>query len=208
MKKLAILIAVAVMITIAIPAFSADQWELGLSWTPIPGEEQSAKAQDEGEMDSITGFHFGYIWWHIGYATWDALVMPPSIIEGMTGYQDDSGNWQPGYYRPGFLNLFDVGGRLNIGPFVGSAEVGINNIYVYQGEQPVDYKGDFGANLRLGVGLKFNWWGISVTGTSVFPSFRKMTHVIGGLFSSDNRDWALGEIQDGLVPSILLVLYL
>ena len=43
MKKLAILIAVAVMITIAIPAFSADQWELGLSWTPIPGEEQSAR---------------------------------------------------------------------------------------------------------------------------------------------------------------------
>ncbi len=208
MKKLTILIVIAVMITFAVPVFSADQWEIGLSWTPIPGGDQSTKSKDEGGMDSITGFHFGYIWWHIGYATWDALVMPPFIIAGMTSYQDDQGNWQPGYYRPGFLNLFDVGGRLNIGPFVASAEMGINNIYIYQGDSPVEYSGDFGANLRLGAGLKFDWWGVSVTGTSVFPSFKKMIHVVGGLFSSDNRRWSINEIKGGLIPSILLVLYL
>lgn len=203
MKKLTILIVIAVMITFTMPVFSADQWELGISWTPVP--KQSDRQEN---MDSITGFHFGYIWWHIGYITWDALVMPPSIIAGMTSYVDKDGNWQPGYLRPGFLNLFDAGARLNIGPFVGSAEVGINSIYVYQGDNPVDYNGDFGANLRIGLGLKFNWWGVSVTGTSVFPSFKKMTHVLGGLLTTENRDWALNEIKDGLVPSILVVLYL
>ena len=195
MRKLIVLTAAVLMVAIALPVFSQD-FEIGVSWTPVPGKEEEGRIAEEEGMDSIFGFHFGYCWWSIFYASLDSLVMPPPIIQDWTGY-----------YRPGFLNLLDVGVRLFIGPVVGYAELGVNNIYVYkQGEDNLDAAG-LGANLRLGLGLKYKMLGVNVSGTSVFPSVSFMLDVLKGLASDQTRNLSLQMIKEGLVPSLNLVLY-
>jgi hypothetical protein len=177
---------------LAVPAFS-NELELGLSWTPLPGADQNSP---EGELDSITGFHIAYNWWAVMYASWDSLVMPPFIIQEWTGYK-----------RPGFLNLYNIGVRFTLGPVVGYATAGMNNIYVYKQEQLGGIDNNFGANLRLGAGLKFNWWGINLSGTAVFPTFDYMVNTLKGLAAESTRNVSLAKIGDALVPSINLTFY-
>jgi hypothetical protein len=172
------------------PAFA--ELELGLSWTPVPADEKDPEA----DLGSIVGFHVAYQWWGIFYATWEALVMPDDIINEFTGYQ-----------RPGFLNLFDLGFRLRIGPVIGYATVGTNNIYVYRQQELDSFDPGFGANLRLGAGLRFGWWGVNASGTSVFPSFERMTQTLGALGKAETRDIALEKIVDGLIWSVNLTFY-
>ncbi|MBT3273948.1 MAG: hypothetical protein HN368_12400, partial [Spirochaetales bacterium] len=93
MRKTVIAVAAVFLLLIAAPAFS-NELELGLSWTPVAADEN----YDEDSGESITGFHVGYVMLNFLYASWDALVMPPSIISEWTGL-----------YRPGFLNLYDAG---------------------------------------------------------------------------------------------------
>ncbi len=191
MRKTVLFVALlALAVFVATPAFA--EMELGLSWTPVPGNDNSPDAQ----MESITGFHVGYQWWGIFYASWDSLVMPPEIINSFTGFQ-----------RPGFLNLFNAGLRLRIGPIIGYATLGTNNIYVYRQAELENFDPSFGANLRAGVGLKFNWWGINVSGTSVFPSFERLTQTLAALGDPDTQQIAIDKIVDGLVPSINLTFY-
>jgi hypothetical protein len=183
------------------PAFSTD-WEFGISWTPVLGED-TGRAEEEG-LESITGFHFAYSPWAILYASWDSLIMPAQVISDMTGYYDEENDvWKEGYYFPGYLNLFDVGIRLVLGPVLVSAQIGTNNIWVYR----EGITGGFGANLRLGAGLKFGWWGITLTGTSVFQSMTKLLNTFKGLASETTRAWAVNELTAGLHPSVMAVLH-
>jgi hypothetical protein len=200
MRKL--IIALLMIAVLAIPAFSIG-WEVGMSATVAPSGDR------EGNIDPIIGFHVGISPIAILYASWDALALPPNMIQGMTGYVDpESGAWIQGPYRPGFLNLFDVGFRFILGPVVLTAEVGTNNIYVYrQAELPEGGGGNWGANLRLGAGAKFGFWGVGLSGTAVFPSFGAMIEVFRQLGSEANRQWALDQIVNGLVPSLTATLY-
>jgi hypothetical protein len=191
MRKV-VLAAAVLLLIFAAPAF-ANELELGLSWTPLPGADKNA---EEGQLDSITGFHIAYNWWSIMYASWDSLVMPPFIIQDWTGYR-----------RPGFLNLYDVGIRIVLGPVVGYATLGMNNVYVYKQKELAGLENNFGANLRLGAGLKFNWWGINLSGTAVFPSFQYMVNTLKGLAAKSTSDVALSKIGDALVPSINVTFY-
>lgn len=198
MKGKALLVLLVLLGLSVVPAFAANNtWELGLSWTPVPQSQGTTNSSGSGaSVDSIVGFHGSYSFFHIIYTSWDALVMPPSTIQNWTSY-----------YRPGFLNLFDAGFRLIIGPFVGYGEVGTNYLYVYQGDQPVDAGGTLGANLRVGAGLKFNWWGVNISGTAVFNSFQDLGAALGALGKSDTQALALQRIENALVPSLNLVLY-
>lgn len=184
-----VLIAALLVLAMATPVFA--DLELGLSWTPILGEDN----QIEEDMESITGFHVGYQWWGIFYATWDSLVMPPGEIAGITGYK-----------RPGFLNLFDAGLRLRLGPIIAYTTAGVNTLYVYKQDELAGFDPDFGANLRAGAGLKFGWWGVNVSGTTVFPSFDRLVQTLAALGTED-RDIAIDKIVNGLIPSINLTLY-
>jgi hypothetical protein len=211
MKRCVLPIAVVLLLLFATPLFA--DWELGASFTPMSGGEGDYSENASFFDQSIKGFHFGYTWWRVAYATWDALVMPPQIIYGMTGSleTDDQGNeyYREGYYRPGFLNLFDAGIRLILGPFVVSAGAGVNQLRVYHFQELPDLKTDLGANLRVALGLKFDWWGISVSGTSVFPSFDDVVKTVTGLAGSEfARQKALEAISNNLVPSIVFVMYL
>jgi hypothetical protein len=121
--------------------------------------------------------------------------VPPPIIFEWTRYD-----------RPGYLNLYDAGVRFSIGPVIAYAEIGLNSIYVYK-QETVGFNPNFGANLRLGVGARFGWIGVNVSGTSVFPSFDYMVGTLKGLVSETTRKTSLGEIRDTLVPSLNVTMY-
>ncbi len=173
-----------------------DDWEIGISGTPV-GDSQT------GALDWLLGFHLAYAW-SILYFSWDSIAVPNYLVQAWTGgYVDSSGNYVDGYSVPGFLNLWDAGLRLILKPVVAIAEAGVNALYVYQlGLLP-----GLGANLRLGAGLKFGFWGISVTGTSVYQSWSDLASTVGGLFSSDTQTSALNRIAQSLVPSFQLTFY-
>jgi hypothetical protein len=185
---------------LAIPSFAIG-WEVGMHATVAPGG-------DGESIDPIIGFHVGISPIAILYASLDSLALPPYMISGMTGYQDEGGRWVEGYYRPGFLNLIGVGFRFILGPVVLSTTVGTNNIYVYkQSELGEGAGGSWGANLRLAALLKFGFWGVGLTGTAIFPSFSTMIEVFRQLGSETNQQWALDQIVNGLVPSLMATLY-
>lgn len=184
MRKM--IVAILLVAVVALPGFTLGV-ELGVSGTAIP-------AGDGGQMEPAWGFHVGISPFSILYASWDSLVMPSSVI----------GSWT-GYYRPGFLNLYDVGLRLILGPIVALLEVGVNNVYVYKtGTQEI---GGLGANLRVGAGLKFGAWGVTVTGTSVFPTMPELVDTLKGLVAEETRNWAFEQLTRGLVPSLMAVIY-
>jgi len=198
MRKL--VIALLMIAVLTIPAFSIG-WEVGMHATVVPSGD------GQGGVDPVFGFHVGISPIAILYASWDAIALPPFMIQGMTGKTADDGRWIEGYYRPGFLNMFDVGFRFLLGPVAIFTTVGTNNIYVYRQAEIEGGGGSWGANLRLGGGLKMGFWGVSATGTVIFPSFGNMIEVFRQLGSEQNREWALGQIVNGLVPSLMATLY-
>ena len=197
MKKLLVPLAVMLLLALAVPAAFAEL-ELGMSWTPI----QDTTAVSPTATQNVPGFHVGYSWF-ILYAAWDALAMPNYWVEQVTWSIDSTGTFVPGINKPGFLNLYDAGIRLVLQPLEIYALIGTNNLRVYQ--QTSDR--GFGANIRLGAGLKFGFWGINISGTNVYGSFDDLTAVLKGLGSSSTRDWSIKQITDGLVPSVNLTFY-
>ncbi len=193
MKKILVPLAVIMLLALATPAFA--EWELGLSWTPT--SQGTVNGASSG-LDSILGFHVGYAFLGIGYASWDAFALPNFMVWNLTGL----------YYVPGFLNMWDAGLRLVIGPVLGFATLGVNNLYVYQvGLMGLD---GIGANIRLGLGAKFGWWGVTLSGMNVYSSFGRAASTIGGLFSGSEavRAQSWQDVTGGLLWSIGLTFYL
>ncbi|MGA2975739.1 MAG: hypothetical protein ABSF77_10560 [Spirochaetia bacterium] len=186
MKKPLAALAAILLLALAVPAAFAEV-ELGLSWTPI----QDPNVTTTNAMQNVPGFHVGYGWF-ILYAAWDSLAMPSFWVERAAGPS-----------VPAFLNLYDAGIRLIFKPLEIYATVGTNNLRVY--EDSHDY--GFGANIRLGAGLKFHWWGITLSGTNVYGSWADLTAVATGLASASTREWAFDQIVNGLVPSLNLTFY-
>ena len=194
MRKAFLAAAVLILLVLAGPVFS-DEIELGLSWTPVPGTDPTDPTE---EFNSITGFHVAYSFFEIVYASWDSLVMPPPIIEEWTGYR-----------RPGFLNLIDIGIRLELGPIMLTIEGGVNNIYVWrQGEIQGGLDPTIGANLRLAAAFRMGWWSVGLSGTAVFPSFQYMVNTLSGLVSPKTQAASLDKIVNALVPTIMVVIYI
>lgn len=191
MRKAAFIFTALLLLSMTIPGYS-DTIEIGLSWTPIMDDAVGA----DDEFDAISGFHFGYVWWGFLYASLDALVMPPTIIQNWTGF-----------YRPGFLNLYDVGVTFYLHPFTFYGELGLNNVYVYKQGSSQALKNNFGANLRIGGGLRWGWIGINLSGTAVFHSFKSMADTLKELVPPDSRDRAAEKIGNAIVPSLNVVLY-
>ena len=212
MKKRVAIVAALLALAVALP-LSAGQWDLGLSFTPvIKGEEDEAQTGDKDPFEKVLpGFHFGYRWAGILYASWDAIVMPPEYITDMTGYTVTEGDFEYfkyGPYAPGFLNLWDIGLKGLLGPVVLYTEIGINTIYVYkQSEIPDDFKSNVGANWRAGVGGKFNNWGVNLDFTAIFPSFKSMASDIRILVGDDVEAKAAVKRKIKWVPSLTVVLY-
>jgi hypothetical protein len=193
MKKILVLLATLLLMAVAIPAAFADV-ELGLSGTPMTDPMT-------GATDTATGFHVGYNWYVI-YLSWDAIAVHSGFVSQQTSYWDGS-NMVSGPYAPGFLNLFDAGLIFTLRPFVLYAEVGTNNLYVYRNQGG----GSFGANLRLGAGLRFGFWGLNVSGTAVFPDLSTLGATLSKLGSAETRNSAVSAITNALTPSLNLTFY-
>jgi hypothetical protein len=191
MKKLLVPLAVLLLLALAVPAAFAEV-ELGMGWTPF-SNPNAAPANDPSKNDSITAFHVGYSW-TILYGTWDALALPAWIVANKTDGAFDV---------PGFLNLYDIGIRLVVRPFLIYAEGGVNSLYIYGGEN----WGQVGANLRLGAGLKFGFWGVNLSATSFFASLDDLGTTLKALGSVQTRNWAISQITDGLLPSLNVTIY-
>jgi len=175
----------------------ADEIELGMSVTPIPGEVEKGESESD-DVEVMPGFHAGYSFLGILYGSFDALVAPPSMINGMTGF-----------YRPGFINLIDAGFRFKLGPVMLLTTVGVNQLYVHnQDDLEGDWESDLGANLRLGAGYRRKHLGVTVTATQTFNNFDAVVDTIGGLFDDERRDNAVARLTNGLIPTISVVLYL
>ena len=202
MRKTVLAVAVVMLLLmITAPAYS-NELEVGLSWTPIPGDDTSRTGEES--LESMTGFHVGYTALRFVYASWEALVLPPSLAAYMTSYYDEeTGVYHDGYRLPGFLNLYDVGIRISFQPIVGFFMIGTNNIYIYE----EGIVGSFGANMRVGLGIRGDFWGVTLAGTSIFPTMGRLLGALKALGSDQTRDWAVQELTSGLVPSLIAVLY-
>ncbi|MDA3937997.1 MAG: hypothetical protein PF693_01630 [Spirochaetia bacterium] len=198
-------IAVILILAMVIPA-AADQWELGMSLTPLgaePGTDPDPEAEENGFV--VPGFHIGYRFLLIGYVSWDSYVLPPEYITQMTSNVSNLGP-----FRPGFLNTWNIGGKLVLGPVIGYSTIGLNSIYVYKESEYLDESFDknFGANWKVGAGLKFGDWGIHLDFMSIFSDARTMFSDLDDLFNDDQEisDAAADRIK--FIPSLVATLYL
>jgi hypothetical protein len=198
MKRILLPLAVIALLALSVPAFA--EWELGLGFTPAQNQYATDKP-----LEGVINFHVGYSW-TILYLSWDAFAMPDYWVYQATSYVDPVSGWYyPGYYTPGFLNLMDVGVKFVIKPFIAYAEVGTNFLYLYGGKFYSDPNGGsgMGVNLRAGVGVKFGWWGINLSGTQVFASWNDMRGAFNQAFG--HGDWSY--IADGSMVGLNFALY-
>jgi hypothetical protein len=187
MKKILVPLAVIALLGLAVPAAFADA-ELGIGLTPgwISGNT-------DPNADPLLNFHIGWSW-TILYLSWDAYAMPDYWVYAATSIYDPLG----GYLVPGFLNLFDAGIKIELRPFIGYAEVGTDLLYLRGGGM----YGKIGVNARLGLGVKFGWWGINLSGTQVFASWQDLRAAFSEAAHGDSS-----FLMDGMVPTLNFTLY-
>ncbi len=204
-------IAVVLILAMIIPAF-ADQIELGMSLTPIEAETDANDPNYNPDQETmLPGFHVGYRFAFLGYLSWDSYVMPPEYITNMTAtYDPDTDMFYPGPFRPGFLNTWNLGLKLVLGPLVGYSTVGVNTIYVYKQDEYMDesFNANFGANWKVGAGLKFGNWGLTLDMMAIFPSMDTMFQEIDLLFNGSPEEQAAAEERIQFLPSLVATLYL
>jgi hypothetical protein len=194
MKRILVPLAVALLMVLAVPAAFAE-WELGMGWSP----SQNSTSTDPTAVNSIINFHVGYSW-TVLYFSWDSYALPDYWVYNLTTSTDPvTGYTTYGDYVPGFMNLFDVGLKLVLRPIIGYLEVGTNALYEYGGKF---YSGGLGVNARAGVGLKFGWWGVNVSGTQTFAKWNDMVAGFKDAFHGN-----FSTLADGALLSFNLALY-
>jgi hypothetical protein len=169
---------------------AAGEWELGLSASPKP------VTSGENELNFMPGLHLGYGFAGIFYLSLDSLYANKAVTQEITG----------GIVDESFIHLTGGGLRLRLGPVMSYATVGPT----WMTFQQHDVSTEVGANIKLGLGLRNDWWGVSLNGTQFFYDMDTALTTIGDLFSSDKstRQAAGNRITDGMFPTLILTLYL
>jgi hypothetical protein len=208
MSKKVLYAAIAFLIAAA-PIWA--EIEVGVGIAPPMSQNDGAPASQGVLGDMILSLHAGYSFLWLFYASADALVVPPTAVVNLTKQVDNAGFVKDGLYRPGLLNLFDIGIRPRLGPIALMAEVGLNQLYIYkQKELPNDYQPpQLGVNLRLGV-----YWflaknlAVVASGTGVFGSVDELKGFINAVSGSDPymRQKTIEVFTNNLYPTIGLTL--
>ena len=195
-------------------AIVEEETDVGVSFMP---------ATEDVFLDSgLVGLHVAHRFAHVLYASWDALISPPKMVQSWTTSEktDHHGTKLiiPGVYRPGFLNLFDFGLGLPIGPVFISAQAGINYLYILEQFRlaEVNQGGALGANVRVGAGIRFDSslsfnheWAIVANGTVVFPSIQSALQTLSDLGTTGARgDAARNAFSDYMLYSAGFLIYL
>ncbi len=192
MKRKSIVVGAVLFLSLVPPAFA--ELELGMSL--FPTSEGSVAATPVNDLDWMVGFHVGYNFLSVGYVSWDAISLPNYMTQNLTGSYD----------LPSFLNLFDAGLRLSVGPLLAYGEVGLSSLWIYDvGLAPV---GETGVNVRAGLGMRFDWWGVVVSATDVYPTFANLSSAGSGLLGESSGAQALSALESGLIWSAGLDFYL
>ena len=208
-RTLTLPVALLMAVVVAAPVMSqSEEWSVGVSLNGM--QEIERDAEDIGLDAAQIGFNIGYRFFNILFADWSAVLIPPGLVASWTGheYTDENGNvfYVPGYDRPGFANLFDLGLAVNLGPFVGTAQVGLNFLYIYKMDELEGYDGSAGANLRVGAGARFDWWSVILNGTVAFADLTTAFRTLAALSSED--DFLRGRAEDTLKSGLMLALSL
>ena len=206
-------IAVLLIAAMALPAV-ADEMELGISVTPVgalaeaAGDFSGAAEDEEGEL--LTGFQIGYRFLGLLYGDWTATVLPPPITSRLTSfYDEEEQQFREGPPRPGFLNTFNFGAKIALGPFVGFSTIGVNSVYVHnQAELDAEFQGDVGANFRFGFGLRGASLGVNLSIMGLFPDVDTMFSDLEIIFGDDERLAEQVANKIPWLPSLTAVLYL
>ncbi len=171
---------------------TAGELEIGVSASPKPVAENG-----NDELSFMPGLHLGYGFMGIFYASLDSLYANKRVTYAIT---DNSVN------ETSFIHLTGGGLRLRLGPLTSYATVGPT--WMSFNDSNVNAK--VGANIKLGIGLRNDGWGISLNGTQFFYDMDAAFSAIGGLFSSDQdtRQAAKNRITDGMFPTLIWTLYL
>lgn len=188
MKRVVVLIVLLFLLFAGTAA--AGEWELGVSASPKPVESA------EDELNFMPGLHVGYGFMSIFYVSLDSLYANQKVTYEITnGINDES-----------FIHLTGGGLRLHLGPIMSYATVGPT----WMSFRNQDVSAKVGANIKLGLGLRNESWGISLNGTQFFYDMDEALQTIGNLFSEDKatRQAAGNRITDGMFPTLIATLYL
>lgn len=205
----------AIVFMFVLSTYIFGEVELGLSYTPgslLKNEESEAMEEfydvESGVFgDSIIGFHAGYSFWWLFYVSVDSLMVPPWWVYQLTSYTGTDGTTYDGINAPGFVNFFDIGIRPKIGPVYLLATVGVNALYIHSEYDTREEDATVGFNLRLGLGVKFDNFSFTLTGTSVYSDYDSMASTIENLIEAEDPD-ATTDFLESLIPSIGVVLHL
>lgn len=206
----AILLLIAV---ISAPLFA--EFELGFGFAPSFIRPDEAEGNDVAEDDffenSFKTLHLGYRFWGIMYFSLDSIIMPPAVTEYFTSSSDGE-YYTMGVYRPAMINLYDLGLQFRLWDLVLQAQMGVNKLHIYRQEDLGDrYNTNLGANLKLGLGLRFGrHFGLVGNLYSVQSSLDEAFDVLGDLTSDDEliRQAAKDKLSSQTIASIMLVMYL
>lgn len=207
--------ATTIVFMLVLSTYIFGEVELGLSYTPgsLLKSEESETMEDFYDVeagvfgDSIIGFHAGYSFWWLFYASVDSLMVPPWWVYQLTSYTDTDGTINTGINAPGFVNFFDIGIRPKIGPVYLLATVGINSLYIHSDYDTRDDEATVGYNIRLGLGLKFDNFSFTLTGTSVYNDYESMVSTVENLIEGEDPN-ATTDFIESIIPSIGVVLHL
>lgn len=190
------------------------EFELGFGIAP-PLSETDQTTEYQGFFYTNTAIlHAGYSFAWLFYASVDAMILPPAAVSGLTGYLDPvTGTYRNGVFRPGILNLIDVGIRPRIGGLMLMVSTGINSLYVYNQEElsaDQTFNPSLGVNLRAGVGLKLGkHLGVMVSATTVFNDFDSMIGTLQALGAGgDTAALAQDRLLSNLYPAAVVSLHL
>jgi hypothetical protein len=209
--KRAVLCILIIAVLAVMPV--AAEIELGVGISPPLIEKPEGAGESENPLeDMMLSFHVGYSFLWLFYASADAIMLPPYVLQSLTSTYDPITNVQrEGIYRPGFINLINVGIRPRIGPIALMASVGINMLYVYkQDELPEDAfdPTGLGVNARVGAYLFLGKnLALTASATTVFANFDELVMTFADLASDDPflSEWATQRLLSGLYPTIGLV---
>lgn len=204
----------AVTVALALILLCAPVWaeiELGLGLAPSLIDTEGRPEEENVLGDFSLSLHAGYSLMWLLYASADSLILPPSLVQSFTSKLDENGFVREGIYRPGMLNLFNVGIRPSFGPVAVMATAGINQLYIYkQDELPDDYEAPtLGVNLRLGAYLFITKnLALTATGTSVFAGFDALISFFKAVAGTDAylRKQSIEYLMNNLYPTIGLTL--
>jgi hypothetical protein len=218
MKKTILLLAGFMLL--ASVAWS-DELELGIGAAAQQQDPLATTQTDPSQSNSLYILRAAYGWLSFINFSLDSIVLPPSSVEKMTAkvtLDGVTGNNSviQGIYRPGMINLVDVGIKFALfNKLVMGVQVGVNSLYIYRMNEDKDlFAGidtNLGANIKVTTGWKFtDNLGVEIAMYSIQPNTDTAVTVLKGLVSEnkDTQNTAIGNLLGNAALGALFVLYL